>query len=132
MQIEGNVMRVCPVQSGTSANGNEWRRQTIVVEFFEHETDMWTQKIVVQLQGHHIDDYHLKEGDKVRMRFGFFADEWNGRYFQTIRIAQDGLQVISRLDSTESTESTEAKGHTEATENTESKEVKGEKDDLPF
>ena len=125
-------MRVCPIQSGTSANGNEWIRQTVVVEFFEHETDMWTQKIVVQLQGHHIDDYHLKEGDKVRMRFGFFADEWNGRYFQTIRIAQDGLQVISRLNSTESTENTDAKGNSETTGKTELKEVKGEKDDLPF
>ena len=129
MQIEGNVMRVCPVQSGTSANGNEWRRQTVVVEFFEHETDMWTQKVVVQLQGHHIDDYHLKEGDKVRMRFGFFADEWNGRFFQTIRIAQDGLQVISRLERTESIES---KAQSETTEKTESKEVKGESDELPF
>ena len=122
-------MRVCPVQSGTSANGNEWRRQTVVVEFFEHETDMWTQKVVVQLQGHHIDDYHLKEGDKVRMRFGFFADEWNGRFFQTIRIAQDGLQVISRLERTESIES---KAQSETTEKTESKEVKGESDELPF
>lgn len=131
MEIEGNIMRVGPIEQGTSKAGNQWRRQTVVVEFFEHDTDMWTQKIVVQLTGHYI-DFGLKQGDKVKMRFGFFADEWNGRYFQTIKIAQDGLQVISRLDRPESTESTDAKGNSETKGNTESKEVKGDKDDLPF
>ena len=54
MQIEGNVYKVGEVQSGTSQQGNQWRRQNVVVEYYENPTDMWTQKIVLQLGGNHI------------------------------------------------------------------------------
>lgn len=97
MQIEGNVYKVGEVQSGTSQQGNQWRRQNVVVEYYENPTDMWTQKIVLQLGGNHIDEYHLKVGDKVRVRFGLYANEWQGKYYQEVKLAQDGLQVISRL-----------------------------------
>ena len=97
MQIEGNVYAVGAVQSGTSSNGNQWKKQEVVVEFFEFPTDMWTQKIVVTLMGHNVDDYHLNIGDKVSVRFGLVMNEWKGRYFQEIRLAQDGLKVLSRL-----------------------------------
>lgn len=97
MEIQGNVFKVGAVQSGTSKAGNPYTTQEVVVEFFEHQTDMWTQKIVLQLRGHSIEDYHLNVGDKVKVRFGLNMNEWNGRFFQEIRLAQDGLQVISRL-----------------------------------
>lgn len=97
MEIQGNVMEVGAVQSGTSTNGNAWKKQEVVVEFFEFPTDMWTQKIVVTLLGHNVDEYHLNVGDKVSVRFGLNTNEWKGRYFQEIRLAKDGLKVLSRL-----------------------------------
>lgn len=97
MEIQGNVMEVGAVQSGTSTNGNAWKKQEVVVEFFEFPTDMWTQKIVVTLLGHNVDEYHLNVGDKVIVRFGLNTNEWKGRYFQEIRLAKDGLKVLSRL-----------------------------------
>lgn len=97
MEIQGNVMEVGAVQSGTSTNGNAWKKQEVVVEFFEFPTDMWTQKIVVTLLGHNVDEYHLNVGDNVSVRFGLNTNEWKGRYFQEIRLAKDGLKVLSRL-----------------------------------
>lgn len=97
MEIEGNVFKVGAVQSGTSKAGNPYTTQEVVVEFFEFPTDMWTQKIVLQLKGHSIEDYHLNVGDKVKVRFGLNINEWKGRFFQEVRLAQDGLQIISRL-----------------------------------
>lgn len=97
MEIQGNVMEVGAVQSGTSSNGNAWKKQEVVVEFFEFPTDMWTQKIVITLLGNNVDEYHLNVGDKVSVRFGLNTNEWKGRYFQEIRLAKDGLKVLSRL-----------------------------------
>lgn len=97
MEIQGNVMEVGAVQSGTSSNGNAWKKQEVVVEFFEFTTDMWTQKIVITLLGNNVDDYHLNVGDKVSVRFGLNTNEWKGRYYQEIRLAKDGLKVLSRL-----------------------------------
>ena len=96
MKIQGRVFKVCDVQKGTRKDGSEWRRQDVVIEYFENASDMWTQKIVVQLNNSFIDEYHLREGDNVSVRFGLYTNEWNGRYFQEVRLAQDGLQVLSR------------------------------------
>ena len=97
MEIQGNVLRLGAVQSGTSKQGNPYTTQDVVVEYFEFPTDMWTQKIVIPLRGHNIEDYHLQVGDKVKVRFGLNIREWEGRFFQEVMLAQDGIQVISRL-----------------------------------
>lgn len=97
-------MEVGAVQSGTSSNGNAWKKQEVVVEFFEFPTDMWTQKIVLTLLGHNVDEYHLNVGDKVSVRFGLNTNEWKGRYYQEIRLAKDGLKVLSRLGQNSSAE----------------------------
>ena len=52
---------------------------------------------MVTLLGHNVDEYHLNVGDKVSVRFGLNTNEWKGRYFQEIRLAKDGLKVLSRL-----------------------------------
>lgn len=108
MEIQGNVLKVGAVQSGTSKAGNAWQSQEIVVEYFEHETDMWSQKIVITLKGHNVDDYHLKESDKVKVRFGLNYREWEGRYYQEVKLAQDGIQVINRAPGKEEIRDTNA------------------------
>ena len=135
MEIKGNVMKVGAVQSGTSSNGNPWKKQDVVVEFFEYETDMWTQKIVLTLMGHNMDDYHLNVGDKVSVRFGLNMREWNDRFFQEVRLAQDGLKVISRLGQeqagdTACTTADEAPKHEPAPQ--EPTETEAKADGLPF
>jgi len=121
-------MRVGKVQEGTSQQGNQWRRQEVVIEFFEHDTDMWSEKIVLQLRGDMIDLYHLQVGDKVRVRFGLNFNEWNGKFYQEIRLAQDGLQVISRLG-----DAAAAEPQSDEKEEDQPKAENGEKeDDLPF
>lgn len=128
MEIQGNVMKVGAIQSGTSKSGTTWRTQEVVIEYFEFPSDMWTQKIVIQLRGDSIEDYHLQVGDKVRLRFGLNYREWEGRFYQEVRIAQDGLQVLSRLDGTEKKVPTEKENAVQVVEPTQKENV----DDLPF
>lgn len=142
MQIQGNVYKVSEVQSGTSQQGNQWRRQTVVVEYYENPTDMWTQKIVLQLGGNNIDEYNLKVGDKVRVRFGLYANEWQGKYYQEVKLAQDGLQVISRLGQQQQTttptaqqppvDMAKAQEHKPAQETAQPDKGEVKDDDLPF
>jgi hypothetical protein len=96
MEIQGNVMKVGQLQTGTGQNG-EWQRQDYVIEYFEHETDMWTQKIIVSLMGDNIKHYGLQVGDKVKVRFGLNFREYQGRFYQDVRLAQDGITKISSL-----------------------------------
>lgn len=108
MEIQGRILKVCAAQSGTSKNGNQWRSQDVIVEYFEHPTDMWSQKVIITLKGHNVDDYHLSEGDEVKVRFGLNYREWEGRYFQEVKLAQDGIQLINRAPGTEEIRDTNA------------------------
>lgn len=130
MEIQGNVMKVGVVRSGTSGSGNAWRTQEVVIEYFEFPSDMWTQKVVIQLRGNAIDDYRLKVGDKVRLRFGLNYREWEGKFYQEVRIAQDGLQVVSRLG--QQTEQTAPEDSTVPASGMENVATDEKKDDLPF
>ena len=96
MEIHGHVMKVGQLQTGTGQNG-EWQRQDYVIEYFEHDTDMWTQKIIVSLMGDNIKHYGLQVGDKVKVRFGLNFREYQGRFYQDVRLAQDGITKLSSL-----------------------------------
>lgn len=89
-------MKVGQLQTGTGQNG-EWQCQDYVIEYFEHDTDMWTQKIIVSLMGDNIKHYGLQIGDKVKVRFGLNYREYQGRFYQDVRLAQDGITKLSSL-----------------------------------
>ena len=89
-------MKVGQLQTGTGQNG-EWQRQDYVIEYFEHDTDMWTQKIIISLMGDNIKHYGLQVGDKVKVRFGLNFREYQGRFYQDVRLAQDGITKLSSL-----------------------------------
>ena len=132
MEIQGNIMKVGQLQTGTGQNG-EWQRQDYVIEYFEHETDMWTQKIIVSLMGDNIKHYGLQVGDKVKVRFGLNFREYQGRFYQDVRLAQDGITKLSSLGGgtiAKPAQTNAPQGTTAAPAATPQAEGKG--DDLPF
>ena len=125
-------MKVGQLQTGTGQNG-EWQRQDYVIEYFEHETDMWTQKIIVSLMGDNIKQYGLQVGDKVKVRFGLNFREYQGRFYQDVRLAQDGITKLSSLGggTTAKPAQTNAPQGTTATQAA-TPQAEGNGDDLPF
>lgn len=125
-------MKVGQLQTGTGQNG-EWQRQDYVIEYFEHETDMWTQKIIVSLMGDNIKHYGLQVGDKVKVRFGLNFREYQGRFYQDVRLAQDGITKLSSLSggTTAKPAQTNAPQGTTATQAA-TPQAEGNGDDLPF
>lgn len=126
MEIKGNVLKVGAIQSGTNQAGKEWRSQEVVVEFFETPEQMWSQKIVINLRNEQIEGFRLSEGDKVRVRFGLNYSEYNGRFYQRVALAQDGLTLMQRMGEPSSPQ--------QPTEPTKQEEPKQEEkqDELPF
>ena len=125
-------MKVGQLQTGTGQNG-EWQRQDYVIEYFEHETDMWTQKIIVSLMGDNIKHYGLQVGDKVKVRFGLNFREYQGRFYQDVRLAQDGITKLSSLGGVTTAKPAQTnapQGTTTAQAAT--PQADGDGDDLPF
>lgn len=74
-----------PLQSGTSAKG-EWSRQDFVFEYFEKPEDRFSDKVLLSVMGDRIKQYDLHEGDTCKIGFGHFVREYQGRYFNEVRI----------------------------------------------
>lgn len=85
MEFKGRILKVMPVQTGSTANG-EWRKQEFVFEYFEHDTDRWSDKVVLSVMNDSIEKYDLHTGDEVVIGFGHNYREWNGRYFNEVRM----------------------------------------------
>ena len=55
-------------------------------EYFEHDSDRWSDKVVLMLMGDRIKEADLHEGDEVKIGFGHSVREWNGRWFNELRV----------------------------------------------
>ena len=48
MEFEGRIIRVLPVRSGTSQNGNEWKRLPFVFAYYETSDQRWEDRVVLE------------------------------------------------------------------------------------
>ena len=85
MEFKGRILKVMPVQTGTSANGG-WRKKEFIFEYFEHDTDRWSDKVVLNAMNERIDEYDLHEGDEVRVGFSHGVKEYQGRWYPEFHI----------------------------------------------
>lgn len=79
MELQGKVVAVLQVESGTSKSGNAWQKQLFVVETH----DQYPKKCCFTLFG---DKVRLcpKVGDEVLVKFDIDAREVNGRWWNSI------------------------------------------------
>jgi len=82
MIIQGRVAEILEPRTGTRQDGTEWKAQPFIVEYFEHETDLSPQSVLLEtfdtkvIEGiqkemivkctisHKVDHWRSKEGDK--------------------------------------------------------------------
>lgn len=86
MQFQGRIYKVFPLQTGTSASGKEWSRQDFIFEFFENQTDRYADRVLLNVMNERIREYDIQEGDNVIIGFGHTTREYQGRYFNDIRM----------------------------------------------
>ena len=86
MEFKGRIMKVLPVTSGTSQNGNEWKKQEFVFEYFEQQTDRYSDKVCLSIMNDRIAEYDLHENDEVLIGFGHSIREYQGRFYNELRL----------------------------------------------
>lgn len=86
MEFTGRIQKLLPIRTGKKQDGSEWQSQEFVFEYFEHDSDRWSDKVVLSLMGDRIKEADLHEGDEVKIGFGHSVREWNGRWFNELRV----------------------------------------------
>lgn len=131
MEFKGRIMKVLPVTSGTSQNGNEWKKQEFVFEYFEQQTDRYSDKVCLSIMNDRIAEYDLHENDEVLIGFGHSIREYQGRYFNELRLYK--FQKLTQAQAEPKTAQGQAQG-TQAAPNTAQAQAQqaGDADPLPF
>lgn len=95
MQIEGKIIKVLPIQSGTSKNGNAWQKQ----EFLLETNEQYAKQIIFSLFGDKLTDNASKvvENNLVQVSFDIESREFNGRWFTNCNAFK--VDVVGSADS---------------------------------
>lgn len=89
--MRGIVIRVLPVQEGVSKAGNAWRKGAFVIE-----TDgQYSRTVCFNIWNNRIDDFAVKEGDLVDVRFDVESREYMERWYTDVT-----AYSISKVDET--------------------------------
>ena len=87
MKAFARVIELCPIISGTSDNGNDWEKQTVVFETLALEP----QILVVEFMGERKTKQtkSLKVGQQVEVAFGINCRAFHGKWYTKL----DGFGV---------------------------------------
>ena len=99
MEFKGRIYKVLPEQSGTNREGKEWRRLDFIFEYFERADDRYSDKVVLSVMNDRIDQYRIQEGDEVLIGFGHNVREYQGRWFNELRVYK--LEHVVAAEQTE-------------------------------
>lgn len=105
MEFTGRILKVFTPVTGVSKAGNEWKKQEFIFEFFEHETDRWSDKVLLSLMNQSVDEHNLVEGEEVRIGFDHAVREYNGRFFNELRLyrlekVSDAARITPQAENT--------------------------------
>ena len=83
----GRISEMSEVQSGTSRNGYEWQRMTIVLEIPGFQGAVTKQAF--QVSGDSVNDVLLYNiGDLVDVSWIMYAREWNGNWYYNVDLVK--------------------------------------------
>ena len=85
MEFKGRIYKVMPITEGVNRSGDKWQKQEFLFEYFEHDTDRYTDKVALSIMNERIKECDLHEGEEVTIGFGHTVREYQGRYYNDIR-----------------------------------------------
>ena len=87
MFLKSIITQILPLQTGVSAQGNEWKRQSIVVQEDDHKV-AFPDEIVLDLWNDRIPEQPLVAGMHVEVFFSVRTREHNGRLFNDFNVVK--------------------------------------------
>ena len=83
------------VQSGTSQNGYQWQRMTIILDIPGFQGSIIKQAF--QVTGDDVNDVLLYNiGDKVEVSWSLYARNWNGKWYNNVDLVKIKHQEENR------------------------------------
>ncbi len=88
MELEGKISVVLTPASGVSqTTGNQWMSQEYVIAYYWFPNQTKPSYIVMRVFGEdRIKQFNLQPNDEVRVRYHTEAHEYNGRWFNEMRL----------------------------------------------
>ena len=91
MEISGKIIELLPEKSGQSNNGG-WRKREYVLE----TEAQYPKKVCFMAWGDKIDQFGLKQGERVTVSVDLESREYNGRWYTDVKawkVARDDADV---------------------------------------
>jgi hypothetical protein len=81
MDIQGKLVMLLPLQSGTSAKG-AWQKQDAIIETAEQ----YPKKVCISFWGDKADELKIvKEGALIKVHINIESREYNGKWYTDVR-----------------------------------------------
>lgn len=86
-QSKGTISEMSEVQSGTSRNGYQWQRMTIILDIPGFQGSIIKQAF--QVTGDDVNEVLLYNiGDRVEVSWSLFARNWNGKWYNNVDLVK--------------------------------------------
>lgn len=96
-QSKGTISEMSEVQSGTSQNGYQWQRMTIILDIPGFQGSIIKQAF--QVTGDDVNEVLLYNiGDRVEVSWSLYARNWNGKWYNNVdlvKIKSQGVQAAA-------------------------------------
>lgn len=80
---KGTISHMSEVTSGTSKNGYDWARQTILLDIPGFQGSI--TKLSLQASNEMVNELNnFNVGDKVEVGWSIYAREWNGKWYNNV------------------------------------------------
>ena len=125
---KGTISHMSEVTSGTSKNGYDWAKQSILLDIPGYHGSI--TKLSLQASNEMVEELNnYKVGDKVEIGWSIYAREWEGRWYNNVDIVSIRSQEKQEREGTQKA-ARPAPASPEPLISSESLEP--QKDDLPF
>jgi len=83
LEVSGKITKILDLQTGTTAAGSEWKKQSFILE----TTEQYNNVYCFEIFGEEKVDKFLKfnkVGNEVKVDFNVSTNEWKGKYFTSL------------------------------------------------
>lgn len=132
MKFQGRVKKMLPLRSGISQKtGNEWKALPFIFEYYENETDRFPDSVVLETRDTKVIE-GLKEGMEIVVGFGHRIHEYEGRWFNELKIYS--LESVARAQNAapQAAKPADPMNNPPGFERPATGDGNGDNDDLPF
>ena len=125
---KGTISHMSEVTTGTSKNGREWARMSIMLDIPGFQGSI--TKVIFQVGTDRVENVlEYKVGDKVEIGWSIYAREWNGKWYNNV----DLVNIKSQDQQTEQRPARSSRpAPAPQTMNISASELEPQADDLPF